>query len=123
GPARTGAAADPAAAPGAAPAPGMVWIPGGEFTMGSDDHYPEEAPAHRVAVGGFWMDRCTVTNDDFARFVTASGHTTVAERVPEAADYPRALPDMLVAASTVVRKPGRRVDLSDPYPWWHWVPG
>jgi formylglycine-generating enzyme len=114
---------DPGAAPGPAPSPGMVWIPGGDFTMGSDDHYPEEAPAHRVEVGGFWMDRCTVTNDDFARFVRATGHTTVAERVPDAADYPGALPDMLVAASTVFRKPGRRVDLSDPYQWWHWVAG
>jgi len=47
----------------------MVWIPGGEFAMGSDHHYPEEAPVHRASVDGFWMDRCAVTNRDFARFV------------------------------------------------------
>ncbi|TGS36244.1 formylglycine-generating enzyme family protein, partial [Mesorhizobium sp. M1D.F.Ca.ET.184.01.1.1] len=40
----------------------MIWIPGGEFLMGSDRHYPEEAPAHRVRVRGFWIDPCTVTN-------------------------------------------------------------
>ena len=55
--------------PGPPPDPGMVWIPGGTFLMGSDGHYPEEAPAHRVRVDGFWMDRYTVTNRDFARFV------------------------------------------------------
>jgi sulfatase modifying factor 1 len=46
--------------------PGMVWIPGGTFRMGSDKHYPEEAPSHRVTVSGFWMDRTPVTNRDFA---------------------------------------------------------
>ena len=44
------------------PPEGMVWIPGGTFLMGSNDHYPEEAPAHKVTVDGFWMDRHTVTN-------------------------------------------------------------
>lgn len=117
------AATDPSAAPGAPPAPGMEWIPGGEFTMGSDAHYPEEAPAHRVAVGGFWMDRCAVTNDDFARFVRATGHVTLAERAPDVADYPDAQPDLLVAASSVFRKPRHPVDLSDAYQWWFWVPG
>ena len=101
----------------------MVWVPGGTFRMGSDDHYPEEAPAHLVAVGGFWMDRGAVTNDEFARFVHETGHVTVAEQVPEAADYPGARPEMLVAASSVFRKPGRPVSLDDPYNWWTWVPG
>ena len=119
----TDAATDPSASPGAPPAPGMVWIPGGEFTMGSDAHYPEEAPAHRVAVGGFWMDRCAVTNGDFARFVRATGHVTLAERAPAAADYPDAQPDLLVPASSVFRKPRHPVDLSDAYQWWSWVPG
>jgi len=68
----------------------MVWIPGGEFAMGSDHHYPEEAPVHRASVDGFWMDRCAVTNRDFARFVEETGHVTVAERPPDAADYPDA---------------------------------
>ena len=73
--------------------------------MGSDDHYPEEAPAHKVTVEGFWIDRHTVTNAEFARFVARTGHVTVAERAPDPADYPGARPELLVAASTVFRQP------------------
>ena len=62
--------------------PGMAWIPGGTFRMGSDSHYPEEAPAHRVTVDGFWMDRTPVTNRDFRKFVNATGHVTFAEIAP-----------------------------------------
>ena len=65
--------------PGLRPGPDMVQIPGGTFLMGSDDHYPEEAPAHPVTVDGFWIDRHTVTNAEFARFVRATGHLTEAE--------------------------------------------
>jgi len=72
------------AAPSKPPADGMVWIPDGTFLMGSNDHYPEEAPAHRVTVRGFWMDRCAVTNADFRRFVEATGHVTLAERTQTA---------------------------------------
>jgi formylglycine-generating enzyme required for sulfatase activity len=100
----------------------MAWVPGGEFLMGSDDHYPEEAPAHRVRVDGFWIDRCAVTNDDFARFVQATGHVTLAEQVPDAADYPDARRELLVAGSSVFRRPGHPVDLRDAYQWWAWVP-
>ena len=60
----------------------MVWIPGGVFRMGSDVHYPEEAPSHRAKVDGFWMDRHTVTNADFARFVAETGYVTVAGDIP-----------------------------------------
>ena len=109
--------------PGAPPSPGMMWVPGGTFTMGSDDHYPEEAPAHSVAVEGFWIDRTTVTNDDFAAFVKATGHVTLAEQPPDPAVYPDAQPELLVAASSVFRRPRRPVDLRDPYQWWTWVPG
>jgi formylglycine-generating enzyme len=64
----------------------MVWIPGGTFRMGSDGHYPEEAPVHFVHVDGFWMDRTPVTNGQFRRFVEASGHVTFAEKAPDAKD-------------------------------------
>lgn len=52
----------------------MVWIPGGTFMMGSDKHYPEEAPAHPVTIDGFWMDQYTVTNAQFSRFVEETSH-------------------------------------------------
>jgi sulfatase modifying factor 1 len=58
----------------------MIWIPGGTFRMGSDKHYQEEAPAHRVTVDGFWMDRHPVTNRQFREFVRATKHATFAER-------------------------------------------
>jgi formylglycine-generating enzyme required for sulfatase activity len=105
------------------PFPDMLWIPGGEFLMGSDKHYREEAPAHNAGVNGFWMDRTPVTNAAFARFVAATNYVTVAEKVPNAQDYPGALPEMLVAASTVFIKPTQRVDMRNAYNWWHWVPG
>src|SRR4051794_17231262 len=65
---------------------GMVWIPGGEFSMGSED--PRESfcggpdamqdarPIHRVYVDAFWMDQTEVTNEQFAKFVKASGYVT-----------------------------------------------
>ena len=111
------------ALPGDPPFADMLWIPGGAFRMGSDDHYPEEAPAHNVAVDGFWMDRTPVTNEQFARFVAATGYVTLAEQTPKAEDYPGALPELLVAASTVFIKPTQRVDMRNAYNWWHWVPG
>jgi sulfatase modifying factor 1 len=91
--------------------------------MGSDEHYPEEASAHRVTVGGLWMDRHTVTNAEFARFVAKTGYVTVAERAPDPADYPGAKPDMLIPASTVFVAPPHRVDLANHYNWWTYVPG
>ena len=89
--------------------PGMVWIPGGTFMMGSDKHYPEEAPAHEVTVDSFWMDTHTVTNEEFRKFVEATKHVTSAERAPNADDYPGAKPELLVPASVVFQKPKQRV--------------
>ena len=106
-----------------APKPGMLWIPGGTFLMGSDAAYPEEAPAHRVAVDGFWMDPHTVTNKEFARFVQRTGYVTVAERRPDPADYPGAEPELLEPASCVFVMPTHRVSLDDPYNWWTYVFG
>jgi formylglycine-generating enzyme required for sulfatase activity len=105
------------------PFPDMAWIPGGTFMMGSDRHYAEEAPAHRVSVGGFWMDKFAVTNAQFRRFVAATGHVTLAERPPDPTDYPGAKSEMLVAASVVFRKAPRPVDLRDRYNWWTYIPG
>ncbi|ASY71755.1 sulfatase-modifying factor 1 [Sinorhizobium fredii USDA 205] len=103
--------------------PEMVWIPGGTFLMGSDRHYPEEAPAHKVAVTGFWMDVCTVTNRGFAAFVEATGYVTLAERPVNPKDYPGSKPDMLAPASVVFSKPRTRVDLRNHYNWWAYLRG
>jgi hypothetical protein len=73
----------------------MVLMPGGKFRMGSDRHYPEEAPAHDVSVDAFWIDRTPVTNKQFRKFVNETGYLTFAERKPEAKEYPGALPEML----------------------------
>jgi sulfatase modifying factor 1 len=102
---------------------GMVRIPGGTFLMGSDAHYPEEAPAHRVTVNAFWMDRCAVTNADFRRFVEATGYVTLAERPANPADHPGVPPEMLAPASAVFLKPPQRVDLGDHAHWWAFVAG
>jgi sulfatase modifying factor 1 len=107
---------------GEPPFPGMVWIPGGTFRMGSDKHYPEEAPVHHVSVDGFWMDRTPVTNADFERFLNATGYVTFAEIPPRAEEYPGALPAMLYAGSMVFLKPRRRVDLGA-CAWWQFVRG
>ncbi|MPY92110.1 MAG: SUMF1/EgtB/PvdO family nonheme iron enzyme [Acidimicrobiia bacterium] len=101
----------------------MVWLGGGTFLMGSDDHYPEEAPAHRETVASFWVDALAVTNDDFSLFVDATGHVTLAEQAPEAADYPGADAGLLTPASIVFRKPRHRVDMRDHLNWWALVPG
>jgi sulfatase modifying factor 1 len=111
------------ARPDRPPAPGMAWIPGRRFLMGSDHHYPEEAPAHPVTVDGFWIDRHPVTNAQFARFIGASGHRTVAEQPPDPADYPGARAELLVPASMVFCAPTHRVDLGNHYNWWRYVPG
>src|SRR3974390_807290 len=89
----------------------MVWIPGGTFHMGSNDHYAEEAPAHRVTVDGFWIDRTLVTNRQFKAFVKATGHITTAQTVPDPKDYPGALPEMIYAGSLVFTPPPRVSDL------------
>jgi formylglycine-generating enzyme required for sulfatase activity len=101
----------------------MVWIAGGTFRMGSDRHYPEEAPVHRVTVDGFWMDATPVTNREFRRFVEATGHVTVAERKPDPKDYPGALPHMLKAGSLVFNPPDYPVSLRDWSQWWSFTFG
>src|SRR5579864_6043516 len=87
------------------PTTDMLWIPGGTFRMGSDNHYPEEKPVHRVTVDGFWIDRTPVTNRDFRRFIEATGYVTFAQIAPDPKDYPGALPHMLKPGSLVFTPP------------------
>ena len=93
-------------------------MPGGTYRMGSDRHYPEEAPVHRVTVDEFWMDRTPVTNRQFRKFVNETGYVTFAEIAPEAKDYPGALPHMLKAGSLVFTPPKQTVDLRNWGQWW-----
>jgi sulfatase modifying factor 1 len=96
----------------------MIYVPGGTFRMGSDEHYPEEAPAHCVSVDGFWIDSTPVTNRQFERFVRDTGHATFAEIPPDPKDYPGALPDMIFAGSLVFMQTRHAVDLRDWSQWW-----
>jgi formylglycine-generating enzyme required for sulfatase activity len=102
---------------------GMLYVPGGTFHMGSDRHYPEEAPLHRVTLDEFWMDRTPVTNRQFEEFVKATGYVTFAEIAPDPKDYPGALPHMLYAGSLVFSPPTCPVDLRDWSQWWTFLKG
>src|ERR1700722_5785938 len=116
----------------AAPA-GMVWIPGGEFSMGAQDPpdmnqggmnaMKDSRPIHRVYVDGFWMDKTDVTNEEFAKFVKATSYVTVAERKPKAEDFPGAPPENLVAGAVVFSPPDHAVPLNDQFQWWAYVHG
>jgi sulfatase modifying factor 1 len=109
--------------PVSAPA-GMIWIPGGQFWMGTDEGYMADAtPWHRVYVDGYWMDKTEVTNEQFAKFVDATRYVTVAERKPRAEDYPQARPENLVAGSVVFSPPDHPVELNDHFRWWGYIPG
>src|ERR1044072_595639 len=101
----------------------MLFIPGGTFRMGSDRHYPEEAPSHRVTVDGFWMDRHPVTNRQFKEFVQATGHVTFAETVPDPINYPGTLPHRLYAGSLVFKPPAHAADLRFWGEWWTLLKG
>jgi sulfatase modifying factor 1 len=119
-------------APAEAPE-GMVWIPGGEYSMGAADpremnHGGPDAmddarPIHRVYVDGFWMDKVEVTNEEYARFVKATGYKTVAERTPRAEDFPGAPPENLVAGSVVFTPTSQPVPLNDHYQWFAYIKG
>jgi formylglycine-generating enzyme required for sulfatase activity len=90
--------------------------------MGSADFYPEERPVHAVEVDGFWMDEHPVTVAEFRRFVSATGHITVAEHAPSAADFPDADRDLLVPGSLVFAQPDGPVPMHDVSNWWAWTP-
>lgn len=100
----------------------MVWIEGGSFHMGSEAHYPDEAPVRKTTVDGFWIDRCTVTNAQFAQFVSETGYVTVAERPLNPSDFPGADPFLLVPGSMVFNMTKGPVDLRDVRNWWSFVP-
>ena len=109
---------------------GMVWIPGGIFSMGTDESNEslcsvpgltsDAFPIHRVKVAAFWMDEHEVTNAEFEKFVQATGYKTIAEIAPIKEEFPEALPDMLVAGSVVFAPPASVVSLDDYLQWWRY---
>lgn len=113
--------------------PGMIWVPGGTFTMGTDETeaYDHERPAHQVKIKGFWMDETEVTNERYQVFVEATGYITVAERKPKWEDLSKQSPpgtpappdSVLVAGALVFNPPKQRVMLNDYSQWWRWLPG
>ena len=113
--------------------PGMVWVGGGEFTMGTDSDlgWPDEKPAHRVRVDGFWMDEHEVTNAQFRAFVEVTGYVTTAEKAPRLEEVMAQLPpgsppppkENLVPGSLVFTPPAGRVNPDDVSQWWAWTPG
>src|SRR5277367_1326164 len=113
--------------------PGMIWIPGGEFSMGAQDPpgmdevgmsaTRDSRPIHRVYVDGYYMDKTDVTNAEFARFVKATKYVTVAERRPRAEDFPGAPPENLVAGGVVFTPPDHPVPLNNHFQWWSYVHG
>jgi sulfatase modifying factor 1 len=108
---------------GEPPAGDLVWIPEGTFHMGSDEHYPEEAPARDVEVSGFWLARTTVTNSQYKAFVDETGYVTVAERPLDPRDFPGAPVENLVPGSMVFTRTSGPVDLLHLSQWWTWTPG
>ena len=119
--------------PGPAP-DGMVWIPGGEFSMGAEDPPDmgdavgmqatrDSRPIHRVHVDAFWIDSTEVTNARFAAFVKATGYVTVAERKPRAEDFPGARPEDLVPGSVLFSPPRHPVPLTNELAWWSYAHG
>jgi formylglycine-generating enzyme required for sulfatase activity len=102
---------------------GLRWIPAQTYTMGSDRHYPEEAPAHRVSVDGFWIETRQVTNAQFEAFVDATGYVTVAERPLDPADFPGAPEENLQPGSMVFTRTAGPVNLRHINLWWTWTPG
>jgi formylglycine-generating enzyme len=114
---------------------GMVWISGGEFSMGcilpsegvctmaTMNAVNDAQPVHRVYVDGFWMNKTDVTNEEFAKFIEATGYVTIAERAPTKEQYPTAPPENLVAGSPVFTPPPKPVPLDDYFQWWSYVRG
>jgi formylglycine-generating enzyme len=117
----------------------MAWIPGGTFWMGSEDGRSDEKPVHQVTLDGFWIDKKPVNNEEFARFVKATGYVTVAECKPDPKDFPGVAPDKLMPGAVVFSPPTlesvnmeraqaglpptQQVPLDDPSLWWRYVPG
>ena len=101
---------------------GMAWIPAGRFWMGTN-HMEDAQPVHQVEVKGFWIDQTDVTNEEFARFVQATGYVTIAERPLDPKEFPTLAPEDLAPGSVVFTPPPGPISLENPLAWWRFVRG
>jgi formylglycine-generating enzyme len=110
---------------GPGPAPeGMVWIPGGTFWMGSSDpKHTDARPEHQVTLDGYWIDSTEVTNEQFERFVRATGYRTVAEYKPAREDMPDAPSETRQPGSMVFLSPAEKDPTDNLMLWWRFVAG
>ncbi len=108
---------------------GMVWVPAGEFQMGTNKGEEDAKPIHKVALDGFWMDAHEVTNEEFGRFIKATGYVTIAERKPDPKDFPGVPASELKAGAIVFTPPPRPIPVQQLrahnafLQWWRYVPG
>ena len=102
---------------------GMVAIPAGQYQVGSDRFYPEEAPVRQVSIASFEIDQAPVTNAEFQQFVDATGYRTVSERPPDPTLYPDLPPEEQIPESVVFLPPPPTVDRSEPLSWWALIAG
>lgn len=112
---------------------GMVWIPGGEFSMGSNVEdeslcsikgvTKDASPVHRVYLDGYYMDETEVTNEEFEKFVKATGYVTVAEQKPTQEEFPAASEEDLITGSVVFTPTSSAVNLNNFLQWWRYEPG
>src|SRR5262245_47743054 len=105
------------------PHAGMVHLPGGTFTMGSDTERAEERVTNKATVRPFWIDRHEVTNAQFAKFVDATGYKTLAERPADPKQNPGVPPELLLPGAMVFQQPAALVNRADVAQWWRYVPG
>jgi len=110
-----------APSPNAPSTKGMIWVPGGEARLGSQER-DADAPMRRVRISGFWIDAVEVSNAEFAKFAKATNYVTIAERTPSAEEFPTVPKDKLVPGSLVFTPPPNAVELREFWAWWSYVP-
>lgn len=94
----------------------MAQIPPGAFTMGATDarSYPSdgEGPLREVTLSPYAIDRCAVSNAEFARFIDATGYRTDSERIGWSFVFAGLLPDDFPPTQAAADAP-----------WWRAVEG
>ena len=101
----------------------MIIIPSGEYSIGSDSFYPEEAPVRSIQIKSFKIDETPVTNSEYSCFVSETGYVTVSEKPPDPVLYPNLPPDQQKPESAVFIPPPPTLDRNQPMSWWALIEG